>query len=290
MGVITQVTAKQIAKTANSATYSCTVSITRKTSYRGLNPEQYPCAVVDHTGNALKYIAWPSLPWKSSWGTQPWYHYSSGTTINGKWGRAQCGFLTNYQYPTFERTVNIDRGTSRKGTVTVYVGTKSTSGGDFKGVLQELTLETEEIPKSSFANSSITYSVDPPETSGTRYIHLSVSFNNPEGYYTAKFYDANGAVIATSSENATSLSHSIAVNKDMFQKNYVYKAILWGKDGNAYNTIYTSGIYIEPSGAGVYIKNSGVYETNALAFRNVNNKEIKEVWVKVDGKIYQTRK
>ena len=291
MGVITQVTAKQTAKTVDSATYTCTVSIIRKTSYRGLNPEQYPCAVVDHTGKALKYIAWPERNrWKQSWGVVPWHHYQDGTIINGKWGRAQCGFLTNYQYPTFERTVDIDRGTSRKGSVTIYVGTKSTSGGDFKGVLQELTLETEEIPKSSFTNSSITSSIDPPKTSGTRYIRLNVSFNNPSNYYTAKLYDNNGALLATSNEGDTSLSYNIPIDKDMFQKSYIYKAILWGKDGNAYHTIYTSGIYVEPSGAGVYVKNSGVHETNALAFRNVNNKEIKEVWVKVNGKIYQTRK
>ena len=291
MALVTTVAVKQTAKTYNSATYSCDVSINRKTSYYGLNPEQYPCAVVDHTGAALKYIAWPERnQWKGSWGVVPWHHYQDGTTINGKWGRAQCGFLSNFKYPTFTRTVTIDRGNSRKGTMTIKVGTKSSGSKDFAGVLKEITLETEEIPTSNFSASSITASVDSPDTQGTRYIRLSVEFKNPENYYTAKIYDANGVVLATSSNGATSVSTTVTITEAMFQNNYTYKAVLWGKDGNAYHTIYSPQLYVEPSGAGVWVKNSGTYVTSAMAFRNVNNKEIKEVWVKVNGKIYKTRK
>lgn len=275
---------KQTGKTANSATYSCTVSVDR-TSYYGVSVDDWPIAIKNHTGT-LNYIGWPKLSsWKSSWG-QPDWRLSSEQWISSKYGYAQGMLLNDYTY-TFSGTVSIDRGNSRKGSKTIKVGADSASTDSrFYGCMKEITLETEEIPSSKF-KGTLSCTVDSPQTIGDRYIRLSASFDNPSSYYTAKLYNEGGSVITEA--NGTSISHNILITKDMFQTNKSFKVILWGKDGNSYDT-KTVTAYIEPSGIGVTVKNSGVHDTSNMYFRNVNNKEIKEVWVRVNGKVYQTRK
>ena len=275
---------RQTGKTANSATYTCTVSVNRS-SYYGMNVNVYPIAIMSHSG-ILNYIGWPKYSsWRDSWG-EPDYRLRSNQWINSWYGYAQGMLLNDYTY-TFSGTVSIDRGNSRKGSTTIRVGAESGSNDSrFYGCMREITLETEEIPTSKFTGS-LNCTVDSSQTSGNRYIRLSAQFSNPSSYYTAKLYDSTGAVIEQST--GTSLNKNILITKDMFQTSKSYKIILWGKDGNSYDT-KTVTAYIEPSGIGVTVKNSGVHDTSNMYFRNVNNKEIKEVWVKVDGKIHQTRK
>jgi hypothetical protein len=199
--------------------------------------------------------------------------------------------LQNYSY-TFSGTVSLDRTNKRKATKTISIGVKTSKDTEkFPTVLKEITFETLEIPESKFEETTLNYSVDSPNTSGARYIRLSATFKNPEGFYTAKIYSNSGTILAVSSANATSVSCNVKVTEDMYQTKPVFKATLWGKDGSQYSTISTpSNTYIEPSGAGVTVKNSGIRSVSKMAFRNVTNKEIKEVWIKIGGKIYKTKK
>lgn len=276
------VSVKQTGKTASSASYSCTVSVDR-TSYYGMSVDTYPIAAMGHDG-IRKYIGWPKASaWKSGWG-QPDWRLSSGQWIKSKFGSANGMLLDDYTY-SFTGTVNIDRGTKRKGTKEIEVGVKSANWDPFGTVMKKITLETEEIASSKFS-SELSCMVDSPKNTGTRYIRLSANFSNPSNFYTAKLY--YGGTELTSS-SGTSISYNVEITKDMFQTERTYKIILWGKDGNKYDE-KTAKAYIEPSGVGVTVKNSGVHDISTMHFRNVNNKEIKEVWIKINGKVYQTRK
>lgn len=283
---ISSVTVTKGTPTANGQSYTCVIGV-NKTSYYGINPTSSGggVGVINHEGTCLKYIGWPKASsWKASWGQPSWY-YTSGSTVNGRYGRASCTLLTNYTY-TFTGTVTIDRGNSRKGTKTVTLGVRANNWGKFQDVMKTVTFETTEIPKGNFT-SQLSGTVDPPLTSGTRHINVSTTFNNPENYYTAKLY-LNNVQVASSTNG--SISYQETITKEMFQTVRMYKVILWGKDGNQYDEKTWNTPQIEPDGIGVTVKNSGTYEVENMYFRNVNNKEIKEVWVKVNGKIYQTRK
>lgn len=278
----------QTGSTANSATYVCTVSCDR-TSYYGINLNTSPIGIFDHTGNCIQYIGWPARnAWRSGWGT-PDYRYD-GYWVDTWWGNHQAILLSNYSY-SFERTVSINRGNSRKGSVTIQcavlcgydeIGTPT----DFKSVRVNKTLTTTEIPKTT-VKGNITCTIDGPNVRD-RYIRLVANFDNPSNYYTAKFYDKDNKEIKSST--GTSISIDIPITKDMYQTNVSYTCKIWGKDGTCYDTKTTGIKYIEPSGVGVTVKSSGVQDVSTMNFKNVNTKEIKEVWIKENGKVYQTRK
>jgi len=285
---ITSVTINKGAPTASGQSYTCIIGV-RNGSYYGVSPTISGAGVgaINHEGTCLKYIGWPKASsWKSGWGVPSW-NYTSGNTVTGRWGRASCTLLTNHTY-TFTGTVTIDRGNSRKGTKTVQIGVKANSSGKFQTIMKSVTFETTEIPKGSFT-SQLLGSVDPPLTSGTRHITVSATYSNPENYYTAKLYLNN--VQVASSTNGT-ISYQETITKAMFQTVRMYKVILWGKDGNQYDEKTWNTPQIEPDGMGVTVKKAAgeIYDAENMYFKNVNNKEIKEVWVKVNGKIYQTRK
>ena len=49
--------------------------------------------------------------------------------------------------------------------------------------------------------------------------------------------------------------------------------------------------YIDPSGPGVFVtKNNDAKSVHNMYFKNVNHKEITEVWIKKNGKVYKTEK
>lgn len=278
------VQAWQTGNTANSATYTCVITVGRSTYY-GMNVNSYPIGVFDHNG-LIQYIGWPlANRWRREWGT-PDYRLTNGSWINSWWGGANGMLLPDYTY-SFSRTVPINRGNSRKGTTSVNVGVRSSIENQyFNSYMVNVPLSTTEIPKVTITGN-LTYTIDGPQVQN-RYIKLNASYSNPENYYKAKLYDKNNKEIAVS--EGTSISLNIPITKEMYQTNVNYTCKLWGKDGVCYDTKTTGTIYVEPSGVGVTVKNSGIHDVSTMNFRNVNTKEIKEVWIKKDGKVYQTRK
>lgn len=286
MGFI-NVSVSQIGKTANSATYRCVVSCARN-SYYGININTAPIGVFDHNG-CFYYIGWPKRSaWRSGWGT-PDYRFD-GRWVDSWWGNHQADLLEDFTF-TFERTVSINRGNSRKGTKYIEVGVHSGYDDmgyrtDFNTCMRGITLETSTIAEAK-VSGNLTCSVDSPQVAD-RYIRLNANFSNPENFYTAKLYDKNNKEIKSST--GTSISLNIPITKDMYQTNVSYTCKIWGKDGKCYDTKTTGTVYVEPSGVGVTVKNSGIHDVSTMNFRNVNTKEIKEVWIKINDKIYQTRK
>lgn len=269
------------AQTSTYVDYTCTIT-TARNSYYGMPVSTYPIAVVDHTGQARAYIGWPKYSsWKASWGT-PDYKLRTGASISGPWGTANGMLLNDYSY-SFQGRVELNRGDQRKKSITIEVGVKSKGSNDFGTTMKQFTLSTTEIPKPTI-NTDLKCTVDGPNES-SRKITVSLNFTNPDNYYTAKLYMNNDLLASYT----TSFTRDITVTEEMYQTNPVFKCIIWGKDGNNYGE-KSSSVYVEPGGVGVTVKNSGNHSVSNMDFRNVNNKEIKEVWVKVNGKVYKTRK
>ena len=206
--------------------------------------------------------------------------------IVGPFGNLQ-GLLGPDRSYTWTDTVPINRGNSRKGTLDVVVGLEY-KGNDqrFGSALQTLRLETAEIPVANI--QSFSGSADGGNVTGDRYIRLACKFTNPEGYYQCRLYDANGTNLKT--VGGTSLEHNILITKDMYQTTRRFIVELYGRDNSRYDRREIT-VSIEPSGAGLWVKeNSIAREVNKTTFRNVNHKEVKEVWIKKDGKWRKTRK
>lgn len=283
MAKFTQVSARQISNTANSATYECTVSATGTSYFGVLN--QTTCLAIKAWNRYMYYWGFPKAnKWKASWGS-PSYYLSSGSYYNGRLGNLQ-GKLDNRSY-TWTETVPIDRGNSRQGTMDVTVGLQYTGTDQrFGSALQTLRLYTTEISKGYI--NTFSGSADSSNTVGDRYIRLYCSFTNPESFYNCRLYDANGTLITTSS--GTDFNYNILITKDMYQTTKRYDVKLYGKDGTCYDN-KSVVVSIEPSGAGVWAKlNNTTTEINKLTFKNVNFKEAKEVWIKKDGAWRKTKK
>lgn len=282
MAKYTFVSARQISCDANSATYECTVSA-YSTSYFGLLSNS-TCIAIRAWNGYLRYWGWPRT-WKSRWGT-PSYYLKNAQYYNGPFGNLQ-GLLGPDRSYTWTDTVPINRGNSRKGTLDVVVGLEY-KGNDqrFGSALQTLRLETAEIPVANI--QSFSGSADGGNVTGDRYIRLACKFTNPEGYYQCRLYDANGTNLKT--VGGTSLEHNILITKDMYQTTRRFIVELYGRDNSRYDRREIT-VSIEPSGAGLWVKeNSIAREVNKTTFRNVNHKEVKEVWIKKDGKWRKTRK
>ena len=281
MAVYTAVSARQISNTANSATFECTVSAYSTSYYGILNSSN--CIAIKSWNRYLHYWGWP-VTWKSGWGS-PSYYLKNKQYYNGPLGNLQ-GRLDNRSF-TFTDTVPIDRGNSRQGSVDVTVGLHSLSKDSrFCSALQTIRLYTTEIAKGNITSFSGT--ADSGNISGDRYIRLSCGFNNPEGYYTCRLYDANGTQLKAS--NGTSLDHNILITRDMYQTTKRFRVELYGRDNSLYDRRELT-VSIEPSGAGVWAKlNSNSTEIQKVTFKNVNFKEAKEVWVKINGTWRKTTK
>ena len=144
MAKFTQVSARQISNTSNTATYECTVSATGTSYFGVLN--QTTCLAIKAWNRYMYYWGFPKAnKWKDSWGS-PSYYLSSGSYYNGRLGNLQ-GKLDNRSY-TWTETVPIDRGNSRQGTMDITVGLQYTGNDQrFGSALQTLRLYTTEISK-----------------------------------------------------------------------------------------------------------------------------------------------
>lgn len=272
---------EQTGKTASSATYRCTVSV-KRTSYFGKNPDTNYEAIKDHNGTLLNYIGWPKLSdWSAKGLGTPNYNLSHGNSITTPAGTANGYMLQDYTY-TFTRTVNISRGTKRKGTLTIKAGCVSKiQSGDFASSLKSYTLETSEIANPEWSGQTL-YEVTKTE------LKISRQWKNAENYYTARILDPNESVIK--SDTSGNLNVTIPLTKEMYGKVLTYFVEVIGKDGSTYKKREPISIAIPKQGVGLTVKNNGIHEVDPLYFKNVSNKEPKEVWIKINGEIKQTIK
>lgn len=273
------VSAKQISSDSSSATYECTVSRTNGAYFGYCDYNR--CLAIKKASGYYKYWGFPTTSsWRSSWGTPSWYLQSSGRYINNQFGNLDGFLATSY---TWQERVSIDRGKSRQGSKYIEVGVVSGSGinSDFGTTLFPLTLKTTQIPDAT--NSWLDASVD-PITVRNRYITIKGGFTNPEGYYNMKLY-RNGIQVSFDG------TYTEQVTKDKFFSSIVFTLKVFGKDGTLYKPLTKEKtVYIEPSGVGVSVQKNSTYGVNSMYLNNVTHKEITEVWIKKNGKIYKTEK
>ena len=272
------VSAKQISNNANSATYECTVARTNG-AYFGYC-DYYRCLAIKKASGYYKYWGFPKAAnWKSSWG-QPSWNLSSQQWVSNQFGNLQ-GFLdTTYSWT---ETISIDRGNSRQGSKYVEVGVASGSNinSDFGTTLVGLTLTTTKVPDAT--NSYLKSQVD-PITVRNRKITVEGGFTNPEGYYNMRLY-RNGVQVPFTG------TYTEEVTKDKFFSNIVFTLKVYGKDGTLYNNLTKeTKVYIEPSGVGVSVQKTSTHNVDSMYLNNVTRKEITEVWIKKNGKVYKTEK
>ena len=279
MSKFLSVSARQISNNANSATYECTVSRTNG-AYFGLCNRNVNL-VIKKASSYYKHWGFPvRSSWKASWGEPSWYLWGGNYQDIG-YGYLDGFLATSY---TWTETVSINRGNSRQGSKTIEVGVKAGPGtsSDFGTTLAKLTLTTTKIPDAT--GSWLKATVD-PITQRDRYITVEGGFTNPESYYNMRLY-RNGVQVPFSG------TYTEQVTKDKFFTNVVFTLKVYGKDGTLYNNLTKeTKVYIEPSGVGVSVqKASTTHSINSMYLNNVTHKEITEVWIKKDGKVYKTVK
>lgn len=291
--VFTNVTADQISRTNNSATIKVTVSV-KTTSYYGRLNSTTGIAIQKASGY-YKYWGWPKkAKWKDGWGS-PSYYLEHGLQYTGPYGTLYGmlgdaeGSGGDYSY-TWTETVPITRTNTQKiGSKQITVGLKSTStSGSFISALKTFTVYTNERPNPTFNNSNFTVTVD-SDTETTRYIRVSAIFNNADSdFYYWKLLDGKTQVAS----GTGNISYTKAITKDLFNTSKSYTIEIWGNNGTRYITSDTKSTGVIKSNApGVYAKiNSSIVSVNKVTFKNVNIKDIKEIWIKKDGKVYKTKK
>lgn len=286
MSKFISVSVKQTANDSSSATYECTVS-KLSSSYFGIC-QYYNCLVIwkagsNGKGQAYKHWGFPvRSSWKASWGEPSWYLWG------GNYFKSQYGNLDGFLGNTYKwtETVTIDRGNSREGTKEITVGVKAgkNTSTSFGTTLKTITLKTTRIPDPSnvVLNQPV---VDEPNVEN-RTLTVTASFVNPENYYTARLYKDGVQVPFTNN------TYTMNITKEMYNTNPKFELRIFGKD-NTYYKEFTKEVraYIAPSGVGLTVKHNGEpKEIDNAYFRNVTNKEIKEIWIKKNGKIYKTIK
>ena len=286
MSKFIKVTAKQISNTKDSATYECTIS-RDNSGYFGLLNKNHHLVVwkAGSNGKGKAYMHWgfpERSKWKSGWGS-PDYDLYGGTKVDVGYGSLQ-GFLQSSY--TWKETVSISRGNKRQGSVTVKVGVKAGSNVESNcssDILKTITLTTTKIAEAS--NVKLVVEVD-PETSSDRKIRVTGSFTNPENHYRMELYKNGGKV---SSFTGT---YTDTITEKMYNTCILYELRIYGKD-NTYYSGLTKRVQVDigspPIGLYVNPENS-IAGVNSMLFNNVTQKEIKEVWIKVDGKVYKTQR
>ena len=212
----------------------------------------------------------------SNWWACPnlgaWKHDSAGYYImyNGyrqslSWyyWAPQAGYQTGTSIAMTKR-VYIDRGNSKQGSTTINVGMDGTySSAKCSGTI---TLYTTAVAEPS--NLSISATADGKNVTN-RYIRVSYNFTNPENFYSAEIYHNNVRI-----SNLT-----IPITYAMFNTTQTFKLIVRGKDGSTKEA--TTSVWIEPSGVGIWYKQSGTAkEVFHVYYKNSQGNiiEVSEAW------------
>lgn len=210
----------------------------------------------------------------SGWQNLSWVYFSP-----------QPGYISA-KVLEFYRDVTINRGNSRQGSVTVRVGIDSKySDWRFPDCFVNLTLYTNKI--ADISNVALNVTID-DKSNNPRYIRVSSSFTNPSTYYTAYLYH-NGNLLAS---GTGSLSRNIEVTYNMFDTNQSFNLVIKGKDGVTYHNS-TKTVHVEPSGVGIWVRQSNrANEVFHVYYKNNSGEiiEVTEAWYKRNSQNIKTTK
>lgn len=291
-------------RTYTSSKYSCTVS--KKRGWFGL------CNTNNHlviTGVVPKYRKHWGFPAYSSWNS------TMGTPSSRlRGGVADIGYgtlsgeLSNSI--TWTETVDISRGNSRQGSKEISVGVicGKDNGSNFTEPLKKITLKTLELS----LVSNIMFS-DPEiiKINNVDYIRVILKYTNPENFY--KYSISLGTGITSNIVNINITENSqgnisyreynngylntdedftldIPVSDLMYNTTVYIKLEITGKDNKLYNTRVTP-VIIGTKQLQIYTKQDDISKEIKEAFlKSSSNRNISEVWIKVNNEIKQTIK
>lgn len=254
--------------------------------------------VVNHNNTALRYVGYPEKArWDSNitdWSKSPpsptpYYALTSGGWINpnnSPYGGAN-GYLIprGHSYTSDWQTVSINRGNQRKGSVTISAGIRTYCPNDslFGEEMVSVTLYTTEIPEAAFAS-------DPQVTLTDTTLTISGSYTNPENYYKVKIYDGTTSIYTTP-EGQTSYTYTINLTEAMYGTTKSYTVKLVGKDGTALTNQKTVSVTIPKRAFNIWMKQNGnINKDKKVYFKNVSNKEPKDIWVKKNNQIHKVKR
>lgn len=291
-------------RTYTSSKYSCTVS--KKRGWFGL------CNTNNHlviTGVVPKYRKHWGFPAYSSWNS------TMGTPSSRlRGGVADIGYgtlsgeLSNSI--TWTETVDISRGNSRQGSKEISVGVicGKDNGSNFTEPLKKITLKTLELS----LVSNIMFS-DPEiiKINNVDYIRVILKYTNPENFYKYSISLGTGITSNIVNTNITENSQSnisyqecnngylntdedftldIPVSDLMYNTTVYIKLEITGKDNKLYNTRVTP-VIIGTKQLQIYTKQDDISKEIKEAFlKSSSNRNISEVWIKVNNEIKQTIK
>lgn len=244
--------------------------------------DYYRCLAIKRASGYHKYWGFPvASKWKSSWGEPSWWLSAN------QWRENQFGNLQGelFESRKFTDTIYINRGKARQNSVEVTVGVESGSNisSDFGTTLKKIRVYTSKIADAS--GVWLTVEVD-PITVRDRYIIVKGGFTNPEGHYNMRLY-RNGTQISFNGE------YREKIDENLYHQTINFELRIYGADGTYYKelTKTSSTKKIEPSGPGVSVNHNGtVVEVTNMYLNNVTHKDIPEVWIKKNGKVYKTEK
>ena len=230
---------------------------------------------VNSSGQQYNYKYWgfpEKSKWKSSWGSPDWRLQNETTVI----ANGCTGYLRESVY--LEDEVKINRGNSRQGSMRVTVGVYAGSGNEsrFGTTEQSITLYTSKVADPS--NSWLSVTADGAEVAN-RKITVKGGFTNPEGYYTMKLY-RNGTNVSFNGE------YTESITKDKEKTTIYYELRVYGKDGTCYTAMTKTGsVTPAESSKGIRVNQKGIKKVYELKRKNVTLKDVKDIYIKKDGKI-----
>lgn len=256
-----QVEAYQTSNTSSSATYTLKVSRIGSKFWGAAK-----VAVHDHNGHVIYWAAPEKSKWKYD-STNKWWLGSTSNRLDWRFWNPEPGYITASSL-TYTRTVGISRGNNRQGSKTISVGIKSTLK-DWTDTMGSLTLTTTKVADVSGVSFSVKQS---DKNANPRTMDVSMSFNNPENYYTGYIYH-NGSLLQTITSTGAAIIH---ITNAMFNTNQRFQFIIKGKDGVTY-VDKSASIYIEPSGVGIWYNQNGTAKEVFHAYYKNNSGDIIEV-------------
>ena len=278
----------------------------KSSSYYGPSPAS-SAIILKGPNGYHKFWGFPEAnKWKASWGKpNATYLKNEGYYTFSKYGRLQ-GFLANRSYDWYEWVqfppwdgIKNERTLSVKA-AQIYTG----SHKNFKTIESDpTTITLSKIPevKAFFA---FNISVDDKDQQAQRQIHVIVKHKNyldpsNENYYTTylinnftkeRLVDKNAT---TDAHGLTTNTFNINVTEDMYQQEISFEAQLIGKNKTVYYSETKPTKVIAPDGVGLWFRGATSADINKITnvdFKNNSYREVKEVWVYIDGKWRKTKK
>lgn len=183
----------------------------------------------------------------------------------------------------FERNVSISRGNARQASKTVSF--KLANRGEwYADMVGTVTIYTSKI--ADVSNVNLTVTADGKNVQN-RFVHITASFANKEGYYTGYISGPNvNANFTSNGNNTATYTADIAIPRSWYDTTKTFTLIVKGKDGTNYST-KTISIAIEASGVGVWYKNNSnqIKEVEKVYYRDSNGtiKDVTELWYRKNG-------